>query len=356
MKNEIFSDKSRRLAVIDTFFPLKQSGFRYWENIEIYNQRPDTLFFSIIKTSDEFPTTVYDFQSFETIAKKEGITDIYCVFLNLVLSLLDACYLSDGTFMPGSNPTRNIRSFINENQINIHTTIYPGGGLDLATSVEFLSIVEKNCKTIFTNISQVKNVIPKSIYLPVVINTDLYSYSPKSKSEKIGVTFSAHRAERKGFPLLAQVFNQLDDSFHLNIIGNWENDLHLLTNKNYTFYGLLDPEKIKPIYEKSHIFINPGIIYEFALDGFPTTAATDAMATGCVLVSTNPRNDRFILQRGIDYLEVEADINSIKDTLYWVKENFQQAMVIGKSGSNKIKNHFDYRAIVKSKLSYIFFR
>ena len=33
---------------------------------------------------DDFPTKVYDFNLFETIAKKEGITDIYCVFLNLL--------------------------------------------------------------------------------------------------------------------------------------------------------------------------------------------------------------------------------------------------------------------------------
>ena len=108
------------------------------------------------------------------------------------------------------------------------------------------------------------------------------------------------------------------------------------------------------MYEKSHIFIYTGTKDKFALDGFPATAAADAMATGCMLVSTNSRNDRFILESRVDYLEVEPNVNSIKDTLYWVKENFQQAMEVGKNGSNKIKNHFDSKAIVKEKLSYIF--
>ena len=31
--------------------------------------------------------------------------------------------------------------------------------------------------------------------------------------------FAAHNAERKGFPLLAQAFNKLDDQFHLHIVG-----------------------------------------------------------------------------------------------------------------------------------------
>lgn len=354
MKNGFFSETSRRLAVIDTSFPWKQSGFRYWENIQIYKQRPDTLFFATDLYKDEFPSPVYNFQFFETIAKEEGITDIYCVFLNLVLSLLGQCYLPDGTYMPGSNPRISIRPFLEKNNINIHSTLYPGGGLDPSTSDEFLHIAAQNCKTIFTNINEVLNVIPDSIYHPVVINTEFYSYAPKLKPEPIQLTFSAHRAERKGFPLLAQTFNQLDDHFHLNIIGDWENELHLLTNKNYTFYGLLDPERIKQVYEKTHIFIYTGTQDQFAIDGFPTTAAVDAMATGCLLVSTNPRNDRFILKRNVDYLEVEANIDSIKATLYWVKKNFQQAMQIGENGSNKVKNQFNYKSIVKSKLSHIF--
>lgn len=354
MKNQIFSDRTRRLAVIDSKFPWKQSGFRYWENIEIYNQRPDTLFFATQLYTDHFPNTVYDFRLFEWIAKKEGVTDIYCVFLNHFLSLIDACYLHDGTYMPGSNPRNSIRRFLKENNVNIHTTLYPGGGLEPATSAEFLHIVTKNCKTIFTNISEVLEVIPNSIYFPVIINTNFYTYGPKPNPEPIQITFSAHRAERKGFPLLAQTFNQLGEHFHLNIIGDWTNDLHLLTNKNYTFYGLLNPEELKQVYDKSHIFIYPGTKDQHALDGFPTTAACDAMATGCLLVSTNPRNDRFILESGVDYLEVDAEANSIINTLNWIKDNYEQAMEIGKNGSCKIKLHYNSKDIVKSKLSHIF--
>lgn len=73
------SKSNRRLAVIDTKFPWKLSGFRYWENYQIYKERPDTLFSTEVYT-DDFPTKVYDFQLFNKIAKEEGITDIYCVF------------------------------------------------------------------------------------------------------------------------------------------------------------------------------------------------------------------------------------------------------------------------------------
>ncbi|MCU6797573.1 glycosyltransferase [Paenibacillus sp. WQ 127069] len=354
MINEPLAGKTRRLAIIDTTFPWKQSGFRYWENMEFHNQKPDTLFFATNIYTDEFPAQVYPFESFAALAQKEGITDIYCVFLNLVLSLQGRCYLPDGTYMPGSNPGLNIMPLLQGHGINLHTTLYPGGGLGPSTSDEFLRIASHHCSTIFTNIAEVLNVIPNSIYSPVVINTDFYTYTPKSTVKPIQITFSAHRAERKGFPLLAQVFNQLDDHYHLNIIGDWEHDLHLLTNTNYTFWGLLNPETIKMIYEQSHVFIYSGTYDQFALDGFPTTAAVDAMATGCILVSTNPRNDHFVLEKNVDYLEVEADIKSITDTLFWIKENFQKSLEIGINGATKIKNRFDSKVIVQSKLSHIF--
>lgn len=102
---------------------------------------------------------------------------------------------------------------------------------------------------------------------------------------------------------MADAFNRLTDDFHLNLIGDWEDQLLLLKNKNYTFYGLLSPEELKSVYERTHIFLNCSVPDRFALDGFPTTAAVDAISTGCVLVTTNPemidlflRKERIILK------------------------------------------------------------
>jgi glycosyltransferase involved in cell wall biosynthesis len=345
---------SRRLAVIDTRFPWKLSGFRYWEAMEIYLQRPDTLFFAAEPFTDEFPAPVYPFSQFEQVAISEGITDVYCVFLNLTLSLLGSCFLPDGTYMPGSNPAWNIRPFLEERKIKLHTTIYPGGGLDPRTKVEFLHIAAQHCTTTFTNIEEILHAIPGSLYHPVVINTDLYSYAPKHQNLPLQLTFCAYNSARKGFPLLVQVFNRLTEDFHLNLVGDWQEHLHLLTNKNYTFYGILSPKRLKLIYVKSHVFLNFSDHDQFAQDGFPTTAAVDAMSTGCVLVTTNPRNDRLVLESGKDYIEVESNGQSVADALFRIKDNFRLAMQIGATGANTIKNRFDSKQIVLSKLSHIF--
>ncbi|CAN7655872.1 glycosyltransferase [Paenibacillus sp. LjRoot153] len=343
----------RRLAVIDTQFPWKLSGFRYWENRQIHAQRPDTIFFATHPYHDTFPTTVYPFSEFQHIAISHGITDVYCVFLNLTLSLLGLCSLPDGSHMPGSNLGWNIRAFLEDRKIKLHSTLYPGGGLEPGTSIEFLNYAATHCSTIFTNIDEVLGSIPSSLYYPVVINTDLFAYSPKHATLPIEVTFCAFNYPRKGFPLLIQAFNMLPEDFHLNIVGDWQDHLHLLTNSHYSFHGLLEPESLRSIYKRTHVFVNCSSQDQFALDGFPTTAAVDAMSTGCILVSTNPRNDRLVLQSGVDYIEVAADAQAIANTLLWIKANFKEALNIGTHGAETINERFDVKNIVRSKLKHM---
>jgi glycosyltransferase involved in cell wall biosynthesis len=345
----------RRLAVIDTMFPWAYSGFRYWENFEIYRQRPDTLFFATTPHKDEFPAEVHHVSRFTSIAKTEGITDLYCVFLNLALSIVGDCSLPNGTWLPGCIPELNIRSFLESQGVRLHTTIYPGGGFDPTTPKEFLSKAANYYSTIFSNAKEVLEYIPKSVYMPGVINTTFYQYHQKPDTRPLQLTFCANNSQRKGFPYVAKAFNQLDDHYHLNIIGDWQNLLHLLTNRNYTFYGMQSPQKLNSIYNHSHVFISASSSDQFALDGFPTTAAADAMATGCLLVSTNSRNDHFVFDGNIDYLEIyDDDVSTLVDTLVWVNTHFQEAMQIARNGAQKVRERFDFQSIVKQKLDYIF--
>ncbi|MCA1060433.1 glycosyltransferase [Rossellomorea aquimaris] len=345
--------QGRRLAVIDTFFPWKQSGFRYWESIEFFKQRPDTLFFATNVSCDEFPAPVFPIEVFKEMAEEKGITDVYCVFLNLACSLLGCTTIPSGFTLPGSKPHLDLSSFLKEKGIRLHTTLYPGGGLEPEIPAPFLSVVKEGCSCIFTNVQEVLDEIPSSIFTPIVINTDYYSFNQKFLEDKIQLTFAANRSVRKGFPLLANVFNQLDDSFYLNIVGDWERELHLLTNEQFSYYGSLSPEELKKIYQHSHVFLYTGTQDQYALDGFPVTVAADAMSTGCLLVSTNPRNDRLTLVAGVDYLEVEAMSYSIVDALNWVKENVKTAMKIGETGAGSIRRKFNCKEVVMKKIQYM---
>ncbi|MGM1022420.1 MAG: glycosyltransferase [Bacillota bacterium] len=346
----------RRLAVIDTNFPWKQSGFRYWENYEIYRQRPDTLFFATNpytdwrgnQVSDNFPVNVHSFSQLVDQIYSEKITDIYCVFLNLALSLIGNTCLPNGYTIPGSRSELNISPVIFDRELKLHTTLYPGGGLSANTPFE-ISKLDSYYSTIFSNVQEVLKQYPDSIYVPGMINAEFYSLLPKPKTPPIRLVFSAHQGLRKNFPQMAEAFNQLDESFHLDIVGDWEDYLHLLINDNFTFHGLLEPEEVRDIYHQNHVFISCSTTDFLATDGFPTTAAGDAMSTGCLLVSSNPRRDSFVLLSGVDYLEI-TETRSLVDILRWIKDHFDEAMAIGVSGTNKIRSRYDSKVVVSRKL------
>lgn len=317
-------------------------------------ERPDTLFFATEPYTDDFPAVVHPFSQFKELAVSEQITDVYCVFLNLVVSLLGACTLPDGTHMPGSNPYLDIRSFLIERQIRLHTTLYPGGGLVQDTRSEYLDIVASHCSTVFTNIEDVLIKMKSSIYQPVVVNTKLYNYAARSWSSPIQLVFCAFNYPRKGFPLLVQAYNLLNsDDFHLHIVGDWESQLGYFINKRITFHGLLAPEQLKTLYQSCHVFINCSISDHMALDGFPTTAAVDAMATGCLLVTTNPRNDQLILKEGIHYIKIDANVESLLSALYWIRDHLPKTRLIAAKGTKIVKSAFDMKKVVKAKLAHM---
>jgi glycosyltransferase involved in cell wall biosynthesis len=346
----------RRLAVVDTHFPWRQSGFRYWENFEIYSQRPDTLFFATNPYSDymgnfvssDFPTPVHNVSRLIPMVVSEKITDIYCVFLNMAVSLIGNTRLSNGFMILESRPELNILPLIYEHNIKLHTTVYPGGGLQPNTPLE-LCLLDKYYSTIFTNTQEVLTHYPNSIYVPGMINTEIYTQKPKPKTPPIQLLFSAHLGLRKNFHQMAEAFNQLDDSFHLHIVGNWHDYLYLLSNDNYTYHDLLDPDQAAQIYQQAHVFISCSKADWSALDGFPTTAAGDAMSTGCILVSNNPRKDRFVLQSGVDYLEITEN-RSLVDHLRWIKDHYDEGLSVGKNGTDKIRSLYASKVVVSTKL------
>lgn len=298
--------------------------------------------------SDSFPAKVHPFFRLVDQIYSEKITDIYCVFLNLALSLVGNSCLPNGYTVLGSRSDLNILPVVYDRQLKLHTTIYPGGGLAPNTPIE-ISNLDSYYSTIFSNVQEVLKQFPGSIYVPGMINAEFYRLLPKPKTPPIRLVFSAHQGLRKNFPQMAEAFNQLDEIFHLDIVGDWENYLHLLTNDNFTFHGLLEPEEVHDIYHQAHVFISCSTTDFSGTDGFPTTAAGDAMSTGCLWVSSNPRRDSFVLISGIDYLEI-TETRSLVDILWWIKDHFNEAMAVGINGTNKIRSRYDSKVVVSRKL------
>ncbi|NUU60937.1 glycosyltransferase [Paenibacillus agri] len=343
----------RRLAVIDTKFPWMMSGFRYWENFYINQERPDTFFFAVQPHSDPFPAKVYHLEEFESVVIRHGITDVYCVFLNLTLSLLGENVRGNDK-IPGSNSSWSIKEIIEKYNLKLHTTLYPGGGLEPSTPEEYIERAGRSCETVFTNINEVSDLIPKSIYNPGIINSEFYKMQEKENQFPIQLIFCAGNAIRKGFPTLVEAFNRLNDDFHLHIVGNWSNELSSFTNRNFTFHGSLNPLQLRQLYKKCHVFISCSTQDNLALDGFPTTAAAEAMATGCILVSTNARKDERMFQAEKDYYEIKENSPEILyETLNRIRNDFPAIQQMGYRAARKNQSLLDAKMNVRKKLEII---
>jgi glycosyltransferase involved in cell wall biosynthesis len=357
------------LAIVDAHFPKLLSGFRYWENYEFHRIDKNILFFSVHKMDDYFPVGVLPLSSI----KDYPITDIYCIFLNHTLGLLD---------YPLEIPAKQnygLSEFIKQKEISIHATIGPGGGYEdvshwsqVVKGLRFLRD-HPNVKNVFTNLSDVKRIIPKAVRVAGIVNTDLYNYIPRTESEKLHLLFVAHRPStnaQKGLDQLISAFNLLDPlKYHLHIVGgDWSPEVSLIKNSNYTYYGTLRPNELHEVMKKCHVMVNPTykptvpifnrLLHRnktcISIDSFPTTAAAEAMSTGCCLISTNPRHDYFALNPGEDYLELEEkSVESIVNAVEYLFENQSDMLSIARKGHKKILSYFDYKKNVNFKYNVI---
>jgi glycosyltransferase involved in cell wall biosynthesis len=371
------------LAIVDTHFPFMASGFRYWENFEFHKTDKSILFFSANKMSDPFPAEVHSLSSITNYP----ITDIYCVFLNHTLGLLD-CPLK----IPGKQ-NYGISKFIIDNGISIHTSIYPGGGYEEVThlkqatkGLEFLRD-HSNVKSVFTFVEGVQQLIPKKSYRTEnIVNTSFFKYSPRSKSNKLHLLFAAFppstRAQ-KGLCYLIEAFNSLDPSkYHLHIVGDWKTDLQKIKHKNYTFYGNLPQDKLREVFHKCHVAINPaykvdipyqqlvlsrlgrlipvhtrfvprGEIYA-SIDAFPLVVSGEAMSSGCCLISTNHRHDYHVLSPGRDYIEIkEKSSTDLAKAVEYLYKNQDKMLTIASRGRERVAESLDVRKIVAFKYDTI---
>jgi glycosyltransferase involved in cell wall biosynthesis len=369
------------LAVVDTDFPWLFYGFRYWENYEFHKIDQNILFFAVHKMKDRFPAKVHSLD----LIREFPITDIYCVFLNHTLGLLD--YPLE---IPGKQ-NYGLSKWIADRNISIHTTIYPGGGFEenfkkqAAEGLEFLK-EHSNVKSVFTNLSEVTKAIPKAYRIVNGnTNTDFYSYTPRTKSSRLQILFAATCREEKGFRYMAKALNKLDPAkYHLHIVGmgDWESKRCWIKNPNYTFHEALSMDKLRQVYNQCHIVVNPSYrgqvpmyntflvnldrlvpvrsrflptaVRPITLDGFPTVMCMDAMSTGCCLVSTNPRHDYFALKPEEDYLEIsEKSSEEIIDAVEYLYYNQDKMLSIAKSGHLKMLRYFDTKKIVRFKYDII---
>ncbi|MFN8104099.1 MAG: glycosyltransferase [Acidimicrobiia bacterium] len=353
--------KGPRLAIVDTHLPWAISGFRYREFAEMARQRPDLVGFSLWGMDEDFEAPVHLLSLFPLLAPALGVTDVYMVFLNWTASVLGLSRFAEAAGVGGLRHDVSLWPWLRRHRIRVHTSIYPGGGLVPDVAPSLLRLVASRCDTVFTNVAEVEDAVASALFTPVSCDVDFYSFAERSLTGPVQLVFAAADRPRKGLPTLIDAYNILrdDDRFHLHIVGPHEAHLPRLENHRFTAHGWLEPEELRAVYTRCHAFVSPVTRDEVdagegagMVDGFPTTAATDAMATGAALISSNPRGEHRVFSPGLHYEELpERDPAALAAALVSFAADRGALAALARRGADRVRERMSTERIVSYKLA-----
>jgi glycosyltransferase involved in cell wall biosynthesis len=347
--------RGRRLAVVDTHFPWQISGFRYSEFLELYRCRPDTLFFSMYELNDPFPVRAIPLGEFPRVALRAGITDVYLVFLNIAIAILGLHDEPGAADVEGVHPI-SLRRTLEALRIRVHAHLYPGGGLLTVTPPSLVRAVGERCTTVFTNVDEVERVVPHAHFVPMLVGADAYPFRAREPGESLRLVFVGDDRPRKGIRTVIEAFNLLPEGFELDIVGPNERYSDLVRRPGCRFHGWVEPTDLVELYWRADVFVSPSAMEtedEAAIgmiDGFPTTAAAEAMAAGCALVGSNPRQEFRGLRPEREYIEIpERDPEALARALLDLRADRERIARIAVQGAARVRE-FSTEVVVPWKL------
>jgi glycosyltransferase involved in cell wall biosynthesis len=344
------------LAIIDTHFPWRISGFRFFEFRKVLLSRPDTVFFSLYTSDEPFDVPVHPLADFPVLAPALGVTDVYAVFLDFTVGVLGIT----GQFpIPSSRPDISLVPTLRIHGMRFHCHIYPGGGLTPETDPAVHEALVNTADTVFTNAPEA-DVRGVHILTPGVLDESFWGRRSRPERPQLHLLFVGDDHPRKGFATLVEAFNRLDDGYQLHIVGPQERHLPEFTNRNFTYYGWLQPKDLREVCDRADVIVAPltvdregeiGAARIGMVDGFPTTAALQAMATGCCLVAANPRHDTSVFTPGRDYVEIgERDAHSLVDAVEGLRADRNRMHRIAEQGAAIARDAFSVERGVEARL------
>ena len=354
----------RRLAVLDTHLPWRISGFRDAEFRELVRRRPDSLAFTLHRTTDPFPTPVHELADFPALAARAGVTDVYLVFLNFACDVLGLADEARAAGVGGLRRDLSLAPELRRYGIRVHATLHPGGGLLPDTPVELLRAVQARTATLFSYDQRVLDLLPGAISCTVPFDVACFGPAPRPHDGVVRLVFAADDRPRKGLRTLLDAYERIGrgphaDRFHLDLAGPAERHVQGLANRRRTLHGWLQPDALAELFRRCDVVVAPATADRpedgegdtGMVDGFPSTSVRSAMATGCLLVGSNPAGDARLVTAGRDYLRVpERDPAALEAALLGLLDGDRPWDAIAQRGAERVRAHCDARVVVDHKL------
>jgi hypothetical protein len=357
--------RGRRLAYLDNTFPWERSGFRYHEALAIHELLPDTLFFSLWRMTDPFPTPVHPLADFPLIAPAAGVSDAYGVFQLFLEGICGLRPSGDGA--PDAFEGLDLSATLAANRIRLHGSIYPGGGfLPTPEGLARTRRLVARLDSAFSYVPEVLAEVPGAIPVAQAFTETTFYATTSGRWRAPGplvCLFAADAPPRKGLDIALAAFAELDpDAFHLHVVGPHEHRSGELPERLATFHGWLSPRELRALHERVHVFVSPVSVEPPSpdgvygvVDGFPTQAAADAVSSGCLLVSANPLGDHRILVPDEHFVECAADPEPLRAALLRLAADVPAAQRLAAAGTARLRERMDVRAGAAEKLAHMGF-
>ena len=150
------------------------------------------------------------------------------------------------------------------------------------------------------------DVLPGAISCPVPLDVDLLRPgAAPARRRGSGSCSPADDRPRKGLRTLLDAYERIGrgphaDRFHLDLAGPAERHVQGLANGRLTLHGWLQPDALAELFRRCDVVVAPATADRpedgegdtGMVDGFPSTSVRSAMATGCLLVGSNPDRRR----------------------------------------------------------------
>ena len=329
--------RGRRLAYVDSHFPWQRSGFRYADALALHEARPDTVFFSLHETRDPFPAPVLPLAQFPRLAPSLGITDLYGVSPRFMAGALG---LRDGLDLSGVLQREGIRT---------HVGLYPGEGFVVTEARRLVEAADQAFSWMPAALERLSGVTPID---PGVIDTAFYAQRPSATSPpgRSSCCFVADAEPHTGLAeALAAVEELAGEPVHLHVVGPHDGrrpPTGRRSTAGSTARGCASCTAVAT--SSSRDPATSG-------DGFPTAPAAEAVASGLLLLASNPESDHRHLRPGVDHIEVPATAGAYADAVRAVLADPGAAAAMAESGAHRVRERFDVRAGVAARLALMGF-
>lgn len=397
--NNIFFYKGLKkwdLIVFDDIFPHPQSGFRISEigfllknikNIKIIstnhsyrllkdnNSNQKKYLADFIKKNSEIISgnriTTINLSNFNDFFKLRNINSslFYCIFLKNIYVLLP-----------------KLEKF----KIPFVFTLYPGGGFafdnpesdlrlrKVLNSAYFRNVIVSQ-KTTYDYLIK-NNFCPpekiKYIFGCAVpqnsISYDVHDkiYYPQKK--QLDICFCAGRYTKdgsdKGYPIFIEMMKYISERYSFttfHVIGGYDTNVIDITGyeDRIKFYGYRPFTDLAKIYSQMDIIVSPNqsnILAKGAFDGFPLGTLVEAALNGVMVMSCDPNNENYDLQKKAYYFQpnkeiiiINPDVEDVIQKVEQLIQNSDSIKEIGIKGHDKFKKIYNDSYQMNKRVSII---